>query len=61
MKKRKHRFYIDVTYSKPVEYRLAAKGLILTLDNKLDLDANPVWAYDNSPYINKLVVTEKRS
>jgi hypothetical protein len=31
MKKRKHRFYIDVTYSKPVEYRLAAKGLILTL------------------------------
>jgi hypothetical protein len=59
MKQRKHRFYIDVTYSKPVEYREAAKGLSLTLDNKLDLTASPVWAYDTSPYIDKLVIVEK--
>jgi hypothetical protein len=59
MKRRKHRLYIDVTYSKPVEYRKAAKGLELTL-GKLDLDKEPVWLYDNSPYIDKLKVTEVR-
>lgn len=58
MPRRKHRFYIDVTYSKPVEMREAAKGLSLVLDERLDLEARPVWAYDNSPYIDKLQIVE---
>jgi hypothetical protein len=60
MKKRKHRLYIDVTYSQPVGMRDAAKGLQLTLE-RLDLDKTPVWLYDNSPYIDKLTITERTS
>jgi len=59
MKKRKHRLYIDVTYSRPVGMREAAKGLDLVLRERLDLQKAPVWDYDNAPYIDKLVVTEK--
>ncbi len=60
MKKRKHRLYIDVTYSSAVGQREAAKGLRLVLDDRLDLASKPVWLYDNSPYIDKLVITEKQ-
>ena len=60
MKKRKHRFYIDVTYSSPIAMRDAAKGLDLVLRERLDLQRAPVWAYDHSPYIDKLTVTEMR-
>ena len=56
--KYKHRFYIDVTFSKPLSYREACKGLSLVLDTRLDLDAKPIWLADNSPYINKLSVSE---
>lgn len=59
-KYRKHRFYIDVTYSKPVGYREAAKGLSLILSERLDIESKPVWAYDNSPYIDKLTITEQK-
>ena len=61
MKRRKHRLYIDVTYSTLVEYREAAKGLQLTLDSRLDLQKKPVWAHHNSPYIDKVTVTEIRN
>lgn len=60
MLRRKHRFYIDVTYSSPIEMRNAAKGLQLVLDDRLDLEAKPVWLTDNSPYIEKLTITEMR-
>ena len=61
MLRRKHRLYIDVVYSKYVTQREAAKGLQLVLGSRLDLQAAPVWAVDNSPYIDKLTVVEKRS
>ena len=57
MTRRKHRLYIDVTFSQPISYRSAAKGLSLTLD-KLDLQAKPVWLYDGSPYIDKITIVE---
>lgn len=41
--KRKHRFYIDVTYSRPIAMRDAAKGLDLVLRERLDLQKAPVW------------------
>jgi hypothetical protein len=56
--RRKHRLYIDVTFSKAVTTRSAGKGLQLVLDTRLDLARAPVWAYDSSPYIDKLVVVE---
>lgn len=56
--KRKHRLFIDVTYSKPLSTRKAATGLAMVLRERLDLMAKPVWAYDGSPYIDKLIVTE---
>jgi hypothetical protein len=56
--KRKHRLYIDVTFSSPVSRRDATKGLQLVLKSRLDLEANSVWAYDKSPYIDKLTVIE---
>lgn len=57
--RRKHRLYIDVTFSKPITRRDAKYGLQLVLDTRLDLAAKPVWAHDNSPYIEKLSVLEK--
>jgi len=56
--RRKHRLYIDVTYSKAVSYREAAKGLQWLLDWRLDLDKRPVWAYDGAPYVDKLTIVE---
>lgn len=60
MLKRKHRFYIDVTYSNAIEMRKAAKGLQLVIDRWLDVDDKPVWLTDNSPFIDKVIVTEMR-
>jgi len=57
--RRKHRLYVDVTFSSPVSRRKAAYGLRLVLDDRLDLQAKPVWAYDGSPYIDKLSIKEK--
>jgi hypothetical protein len=59
--RRKHRLYIDVTYSSPVARRDAAKGLQMVLNERLDLQAKPVWAYDNTPYIDKVNITERGS
>ena len=61
MIRRKHRLYIDVVYSKYVTTRDAAKGLQLVLNERLDLQAGPVWLCDNSPYIEKLTIVERRS
>ena len=61
MTKRKHRLYIDVTYSCPLTQREAAKGLQMTIDDRLDLAKGPVWFYDNSPYIDKIKIVEKQS
>lgn len=58
--RRKHRLFIDITFSHAISMRDAAKGLQLVLDTRLDLQANPVWAHDASPYIDKLTVVEKR-
>jgi hypothetical protein len=54
----KHRVYVDIIVSAPMTRRDAAKGLQLVLDERLDLEKAPIWAYDNSPYINKLRVVE---
>lgn len=55
--RRKHRLFIDVTFSSPITPRDAAKGLQLVLDNS-DIDKRPVWSSDGSPYISKLNVVE---
>ena len=57
--RRKHRLFIDVTFSSAVSRRDATKGLQLVLDSRLDLAAKPVWAYDKSPYVDKLTVLER--
>ena len=58
MTRRKHRLYIDVTYSSKLPPREAAKGLQLFLDTHLDLANCPVWLYANSPYIDKVQIVE---
>ena len=63
MLRRKHRLYIEVTYSKSVTQRDAAKGLQMILDAQLDLGQAPrgsVWFYSGSPCIDKLKVVERR-
>lgn len=55
MKRKKHRLVIEVTTSSPLTEADAARGLQLVLD-RLDLQAGPIWAYDRSPYIDKLKV-----
>lgn len=56
-KRRKHRLVVEATFSKAVTEKVARLGLSLLLE-RIDLDANPVWDYDNSPYVNKLTVKE---
>lgn len=56
--RRKHRLFIDVTFSSAVSRRDAAKGLQLALDGS-SITFKPVWLYEKSPYIDKLVVLEK--
>jgi hypothetical protein len=58
MTRRKHRLYIDVTYSSKLPPREAAKGLQLFLDSHLDLAKCPVWTYYDSLYIEKLQIVE---
>ena len=60
MTRRKHRLYIDVTYSSKLTRRDAAKGLQLFLDSNLDIAKKPVWLYDNSPYLDKLQIVEPK-
>ena len=56
VKKRKHRYTIEVTYSSPVGMREGARGLQLALDAQ----AKPVWVYNNAIYaIEKLTVKEQ--
>lgn len=54
--KRKHRVIVEITTSKPLTEKDSVQALQLTLDSRLDLQRQPIWAYDNSPYINKLRV-----
>ena len=58
--RRKHRLYVDVTFSQGVSSRDAAKGLQLIIDWRLDLAASPVWDYEGSPYVDKISIVEKR-
>jgi hypothetical protein len=58
MMRRKHRLYIDVTYSTKQTRRDAAKGLQLFLDTNLDIAKQPVWAIDPVSYIDKLKIVE---
>ena len=58
--KRKHRVYVDVTYSSAVTHGDAVKGLQELFDSRLDLARAPVWGYLNSPYCDKIVVVERR-
>lgn len=60
MKRRKHRLYVDITVSEAMSKRRAAKALRLMLD-RIDLQAQPIWAHEKSPYCDKLVVVEPRS
>lgn len=56
MTAKKHRLVIEVTTSAPVTERDIVRGLQQVLDERLDLDAKPIWAYARSPYIDKLKV-----
>lgn len=56
MKRKKHRLVIEVTTSSAITERDAVLGLQLVLDERLDLQASPIWAHDKSPYIDKLTV-----
>lgn len=56
--KRKHRLLIDVTFSKPMNRRKAAKALQHFLDINADI-GKAIYAYDNSPYIDKLRISER--
>ena len=56
---RKHRIYVDVTFSNSLTKRNAAQGLRLVLE-RLDLDKAPIWAYHNSPYVDKIIVLESQ-
>ena len=56
--RRKWRLWIDVTASRPLTRRDAAKGLSLVLNERLDLDARPIWCSDPAVYFDKLTVVE---
>ena len=56
--RRKWRLWIDVTASRPLTRRDAAKGLSLVLSERLDLEAHPIWASDPATYVDKLTVVE---
>lgn len=59
MKRRKHRFYIDVTFSRALELREAAKALGHAL-GRLNYSADPIYATKNLIYLDKLIVVEIR-
>ena len=59
--RRKWRLWIDVTASRPLTRRDAAKGLSLVLNEQLDLDARPIWASDPETYVDRLAVIEPRN
>lgn len=56
MKRKKHRLVIEVTTSSAITEGAAVRGLQLMLDDRLDLQAAPIWLYDSSPYVEKLTV-----
>lgn len=58
MKRKKHRLVIEITTSSAVTEAEAARGLQLVLDDRLDLQAAPIWESDRSPYIDKLTVKQ---
>lgn len=58
--RRKHRLFIDVTFSTAVSRCDAAKGLQLVLNTRLDLAKCQVWAFERSPYIDKVTVLEAK-
>jgi hypothetical protein len=55
-KRKKHRLVIEVTTSSAITEADAVRGLQLVLDSRLDLERGPIWAYDRSPYVDKLTV-----
>lgn len=57
-KQRKHRLVVEVTMSHPMTEERAAKGLQLVLDERLDLQAAPVWASLPKVYVDKLTVKQ---
>ena len=59
MRRRKHRLYVDVTFSNPQTADDAARGLRIMLD-RLDLAAAPVWVSLPATYVDKLVVLNAR-
>lgn len=56
MKAKKHRLVIEVTTSSALTEAEIVRGLQLVLDDRLDLQAAPIWIHDRSPYIDKLTV-----
>lgn len=58
MKARKHRLVIDITLSRAVTKRDAAKALRLLLD-EIDKDQHPIWVSEPAIYCNKLTVAER--
>lgn len=54
MPRKKHRLVIEVTFSRPVTAKEAAQGTSLVLDERLDLQAKPVWASEPTIYIDKI-------
>lgn len=55
-KRRKHRLVIEVTVSSPITEADAVRGLQLVLDDRLDVQASPIWDTVRSVYVDKLRV-----
>lgn len=60
MKRRKHRLELDVTFSHAITRRMAAKGVQLVLDWRVDLGERPVWASKPAVYLEKVRAIEPR-